>query len=364
MILTSRLQRRILNTLHIDLGQHLRGGQNQALLVIRGLRARGHVAELVAVRGSLLAKRAQAEGIRVHTVRCSGAQLRAAVCLRKVLDGARFDLVHCHDAHGLTAAWLAGVHRRGSLVASRRVAYPLGRNPLALARYRRAQRIIAVSRFVRESVLAAGLRGEQVEVIYDGVQVPPLPTREQARGARRRWDIPESGCLPLLGCVGYLLPEKGQELLIRALPAVRNQYQDCRLLLAGDGPCRARLEQLARQLGVEQAVQFAGVVDDISQVYQALDVFVFPSIAEPLGSSLLSAMAYGLPAVAVAAGAVPEIIQDGRNGLLVPGRDPTGVAAAVLRLLHDSSLCARLGIAARRTVEEHFSAEGMVQADH
>ena len=123
-----------------------------------------------------------------------------------------------------------------------------------------------------------GCRGDQVEVIYDGVQVPPLPTREQARGARWRWDIPESGCLPLLGCVGYLLPEKGQELLIRALPAVRNQYQDCRLLLAGDGPCRARLEQLARQLGVEQAVQFAGVVDDISQVYQALDVFVFPRL--------------------------------------------------------------------------------------
>jgi glycosyltransferase involved in cell wall biosynthesis len=218
-----------------------------------------------------------------------------------------------------------------------------------------------VSRFVRESVLAAGLRSEQVEVIYDGVQVPPLPTPEEVRAARRRWEVSDSSRLPLLGCVGYLLPEKGQELLIRALPEVRNQCQDCRLVLAGDGPCRARLERLARQLRVEQAVHFAGVVDDISQVYQAIDVFVLPSIAEPLGSSLLSAMAYGLPAVAVAGGAVPEIIQDGRNGSLVPTRDPSAIAAAVLRLLQDSPLCRRLGIAARQTIEERFSAEGMVE---
>jgi glycosyltransferase involved in cell wall biosynthesis len=210
-------------------------------------------------------------------------------------------------------------------------------------------------------VLASGLPSEQVEVIYDGVQVPHLPTREEGRGARRRWDVPESSGLPLLGCVGYLLPEKGQELLIRALPVVQKQYEDCRLLLAGDGPCRAGLEQLARQLGVERAVQFAGVVDDVSQVYQALDVFLFPSFAEPLGSSLLSAMAYGLPVVAVAGGAVPEVIEDGRNGLLVPTPEPSGVAAAVLHLLHDSSLSARLGTAARQTIEERFSADGMVQ---
>ena len=350
-----------MNTLHVDLGQQWRGGQNQALFVIRGLLARGHVTELLAVRGSLLAKRAQAEGVRVHAVGCSAAQLRAVLPLRKILDDVRFDLVHCHDAHGLTAAWLAGVHRRALLVASRRVAYPLGRNRLALARYRRAQRIIAVSRFVKESVLASGLPSEQVEVIYDGVQVPHMPTREEGRGARRRWNVPDSSDLPLLGCVGYLLPEKGQELLIRALPIVRKQYPDCRLVLAGDGPCRAGLERLALELGVERAVQFAGVVYDVSQVYQALDVFLFPSLAEPLGSSLLSAMAYGLPVVAVAGGAVPEVIEDERNGLLVPTPEPSGIAAAVLRLLHDASLSARLGIAARKTIEERFSADRMAQ---
>jgi glycosyltransferase involved in cell wall biosynthesis len=350
-----------LNTLHIYLGLQWRGGENRALLVIQGLRARGHVAELVAVRESPLAKRAQAGGVRVHAVGRSGARFRAVLRLRKLLRDGRFDIVHCHDPHGLTTAWLAGVHRYARLVAFRSVAYPIAQNLFALARYRQADRIIAVSRFVRESVLASGLPSERVEVIYDGVQVPHLPTQQEGLEARRRWDVPDSSDLPLLGCVGYLLPEKGQESLIRALPIVQKQYQDCHLLLAGDGPCRAGLERLALELGVERAVQLAGVVDDVSQVYQALDVFLFPSLAEPLGSSLLSAMAYGLPVVAVAGGAVPEVIEDGRNGLLVHTPEPSSIAAAVLRLLHDPSLSARLGIAARKTIEERFSADRMAQ---
>ncbi|MGD0013838.1 MAG: glycosyltransferase, partial [Bryobacteraceae bacterium] len=247
-----------MTTLHIDLGRQWRGGQNQALLLVQGLRARGHAAELVALRGSPLAERAQAAGVRVHQVGGRAARLQAALLLRKLLDQTRYDLVHCHDAHGLTAAWLAGVHKHAPVVASRRVAYPASRKPFALARYRSAQRIIAVSRFVREGVLASGLPGEWVEVVYDGVEVPRLPEPEERLAARRRWVVPDASDRALLGCVGYLLPEKAQDLLIRALPLVRERYPGCRLVLAGDGPCRRRLERLALQLGVGEVVEFAG----------------------------------------------------------------------------------------------------------
>ncbi len=166
----------------------------------------------------------------------------------------------------------------------------------------------------------------------------------------------------LLGCVGYLLPEKGHQLLIRALAPVLARYPDCRLLLAGDGPCRAALQRLAAESGVERAVEFAGHVEDVAAVYRSLDVFLFPSLAEPLGSALLTAMAYGLPAVALARGAVPEVIEDGRNGLLVAAPEPEAFAAAVLRLLDEPALAARLGAAARQTVERRFSAEAMIQS--
>jgi glycosyltransferase involved in cell wall biosynthesis len=348
-----------LRTLHVDLGRRWRGGQSQALLLASGLRDRGHAAELLAVVGSPLAARAGAAGLDTWLVAPGASRLRAALKLRKLLQRRCFDVIHCHDAHGLAAAWLAGAHRQAAVVASRRVAYPLSANVWGLARYRSARRIVAISRYVSDSVVACGIPPELVEIVYDGVLVPPLASDSERTEARRRWNPgPEA---PLLGCVGYLLPEKGQEALIRALPLVRIRYPGCRLLLAGDGPCRSRLERLAAELGVTESAEFAGHVEDVAQVYRALDLFLFPSLAEPLGSALLAAMAHGLPPVAVACGAVPEIIEDGRNGLLVSSPDPAKIASAALRLLDDPPLAARLGVAARRTVEERFTASHMIE---
>ncbi len=353
--------------LFVDLEPEWRGGQSQALLTLRGLRARGHAAELLALRGRPLAQRAASEGIPVHGVGPRAARLQAALLLRRLLAREKFAVVHANEPHALTAAWLAGAHRRCAVVASRRVAYALQKSALALARYRAARRILAVSRFVADSVVASGLPAEQVEVLYEGVEMPPLPAPETRREARWRWGIRDDEAL--LGCVGYLLPEKGQRSLIRALPVLREKapapYRSCRLLLAGDGPCRARLERLARELAVESVVVFAGFVEDVPQVYAALDLFVFPSLAEPLGTSLLAAMAYGLPVVAVGRGGVPEIVEDGRTGLLVvgsePERYPEAFVTAVTSLLRDADSAQRLGVAAREAVRKRFSADAMVE---
>lgn len=345
--------------LYVDLEPEWRGGQNQALLTLRGLRAQGHPAELLAVCGGALARRAAAEEIPVHTVNRCGARFRAAFLLRRLVAGERFDLVHSNEPHALTAAWLARAYGRVPLVVSRRVAYPLQNNPLALSRYRAARRILAVSRFVAQSVIASGLAPDRVEVLYEGAEVPPLPSPDARRQARQRWRLSERETL--LGCVSYLLPEKGQHLLIRALPTLRAQFPACQVLLAGDGRCLKRLERLVRELHLESAVHFAGFVEDVPQVYAALDVFVFPSLAEPLGTSLLAAMAYALPVVAVGRGGVPEIVEHERSGLLVPEPEPRGIAAAVARLLQDPGFSRRLGLAARETIQRRFAADRMVE---
>ncbi len=348
-----------MTSLHVDLGRQWRGGQHQALLLLRGLQARGHRAALLAVEGAPLAERAQAEDILVHTVGRRAVRLQAAARLRQLLRQRQFDVLHLHDAHALTAAWLVRACRRTCVVASRRVAYRLQSNPVSLSRYRAAHRVLAISRFVAETVRAAGIPADRVEVVYDGVGFLSVPPTAMRHSARRRWGVSDNHTL--LGCVGYLLPEKGQESLIRALPAVRAQLPTCRLLLAGDGPCRARLERLTRELDVESAVHFAGFVEDIQEVYAALDVFLFPSLAEPLGTSLLAAMSYALPVVAVAQGAGLEVVEDGRNGLLVPASDPAALASAILRLLGDTELAARLGAAARETIQQRFTADHMVE---
>ena len=323
----------ILRTLHVDLFREWRGGQNQVLLLATELRSLGHVAEIVTLKGAPLAQRARAARIPVHEVT---GRIPAAVRLRQLRG---FDIVHCHEAHALTAAWLAGV----DFVVSRRVAYPVSKR-----RYSRAKRIVAISHFVKESILASGLPDRQIEVIYDGVAIPEAPA--------------EGGDGLQLGCVGWLLPEKGQELILRAMPVVLARYPAARLLLAGDGPSRRHLERLASELAVSAAVRFLGMVDEVDTVYRSLDVFVFPSRAEPLGSSLLAAMSYGLPCVAIARGAVPEAIENGKTGLLVDAPEPAPFAAAILQLLDDRSMAHRLGAAAREAAAGRFSVQRMAHA--
>ena len=146
-----------------------------------------------------------------------------------------------------------------------------------------------------------------------------------------------------------------------ALEQVRAQDGRCRLLLAGDGPCRPALEKLTQKLGMAEQVIFAGLVQKVENVYRALDVFLFPSIAEPLGSSLLDAMAYGLPAIAVASGGVPEIIQHGMNGLLTAEARADLFAREILGLLRAPERLAGLGAAARETISLRFTADHMVE---
>ncbi|HSW50210.1 MAG TPA: glycosyltransferase family 4 protein [Bryobacteraceae bacterium] len=349
-----------LRTLHVDLGRSWRGGQHQAYLLACGLRDRGHEAEVFTAGDSPLACRVRDAGIPIRATAAGASRLRAAWDLRRLLRRCWYDVIHCHDAHGLAAAWLARAHRRASVVAARRVAYPLSRGVAGLSRYHSARCIVAVSKFVRESVLACGIAPGKVAVVFDGVEAPPPVSTRDRLEARRELGLVAG--TPLVGCVGYLLPEKGQDRLIRALPLIIRRHPGCRLLLAGDGPCRRSLGRLADALGVQDSVLFLGHVEDVSRVYRALDVFLFPSLAEPLGSSLLAAMAHGLAAVAISKGAVPEIIADQSNGLLADEPEPAQIAAAALRLLDDHALAARLGAAARVTVEQRFTASGMVDA--
>jgi glycosyltransferase involved in cell wall biosynthesis len=346
----------------VDLETEWRGGQNQALLLLKGLRGRGHVAELVAADGSALGERAAACGVRVHSVSRGFFRLPAAQKVRALLRSGRFDVVHANEAHAVTAVWLACWQRSKSLhvpfVISRRVGYPIGKSPLARARYRAAARIVANSKWVAAQAAASGAPTEKIVVVYEGAAIPPRFTTEQRQRARAHWGISQS--TPLLGCVGVLLPDKGQEWLIRALAEVKKEFPGAKLLLAGDGPCRGELELLAKQLGLESDVLFAGFVKEVESVYAALDVFLLPSFFEALNNSLLAAMAYEIPSIAFNKGALGEIIEDGKSGLLVSGPDVAEISAAVALFIGEREFARQLGKGARQRVEQNFSADKMV----
>lgn len=343
----------------VDLETEWRGGQNQALLLLKGLYERGHAAELVAGHGSVLGHRAKKAGICVHSVSRGSFRLAAARKIHSILADGRIDLVHANEAHAVTAAWLGLAGRRLPFIASRRVGYPLGKGWIAQLRYRRANCILANSRWVAEQAIASGADKNKVRIVPEGTEIPAPLTPEKRATARRRWKLTDA--TPLLGCVGVLLPDKGQEWLIRALAEVRKQFPETQLILAGDGPCRRDLEQLTKQLDLSTAVIFAGFVKDVESVYAALDVFLLPSFFEAFNNSLLAAMAYEIPSIAFARGALPEIIEHGQTGLLVSGPDVTEISAAIKSILSDAQLAHRLGQAGRTSVATNFTADHMVE---
>ena len=347
----------------VDLETQWRGGQNQALLILKGLRARGHAAELVAAKASALGQRAESAGVPVHYVSRGFLRIPAARKVRELLRSGRFDLVHANEAHAVTAAWLALWNGPAAssvpFIISRRVGYPIARSRLALARYHRAARVVANSNWVAEQAAASGVLREKLTVVYEGAEIPAPLTAEQKQAARARWKVTPG--TPVLGCVGVLSPDKGQEWLIRALAEVRKEFPAAKLLLAGDGPCRGRLEAMAREPGVADAVIFAGFVSEVETVYAALDVFLLPSFFEALNNSLLAAMAYEIPSIAFNRGALGEIIEHGRSGLLVSGPNVTEISAAISRLLRDPQLARQLGELGRNRVKQTFSAGKMVE---
>src|SRR6266403_948538 len=344
--------------LYVDLEREWRGGQSQALLTLAGLRQRGHEVELLTARDSPLANRASESGIIVHQVSRIGLRGWAARAMRGLIARQRFELVHLNEPHALTAAWLARAHRQAPLLLSRRIGFPLQKNAVSQARYRAVERFVANSKDVAQSLIDSDIAAERISIVNEGVEIFPLRTPEQRSSARKHWGVREGEFL--FGCVSVFVPEKGQRHLVEALPLVRALHPEVRLLLAGDGACRAELEALTRRLGQTEAVLFPGFVKEVAQVYAALDAFVFPSEFEGLGTALQAAMAAGLPCISTKRGALGEVVDSERTALVV---EPNGkeFAAMMLRLINDEELRKKLGDVGRCEVEQRFSAARMVE---
>ncbi len=208
---------------------------------------------------------------------------------------------------------------------------------------RRAERVLVPSAYLRGIALGWGLAPERMSVVPNPApELPPLPSREQARA---RLGI--TG--PVLASAGRLTAQKALRDALRAIarvPAVE-------LLVLGDGPERQALEREAETLGVSDRVRFLGAAtrDEVLGLFRAADAVLVTSAWENLPHTVLEALAVGTPVIATAVGGIPEVLVDGENGLLVPPHDVDAIAAAVERLIRDDDLRRSLAVAAPRSVE-------------
>jgi glycosyltransferase involved in cell wall biosynthesis len=161
---------------------------------------------------------------------------------------------------------------------------------------------------------------------------------------------------------GRLVQQTGVDVLLAAFPRVQARHPTARLLIVGDGPLRATLEAQAAALGLGEAVIFTGWRDDARALMPACDAVGVPSRWEGFGLVTLEAMGCTRPVIASRVSALPEIVQDGETGLLVPPDDPPALAEAITKLLDDPDRAAALGRAGYERLQQHFSVEAMAQA--
>ncbi len=165
----------------------------------------------------------------------------------------------------------------------------------------------------------------------------------------------------LICTIASLLPHKGIGDLILAFNKVKKKIPNINLLIVGSGPQRKELEELTEKLKIAQDVKFLGTRDDIPEVLKIIDLFVLPSFSEPFGLVILETMASRKPVVGTNIGGIPDIVEDGKTGFLVPPGDPKAQTEAIIKILKDPQKAKQMGDAGRRRLEKHFSSEAMVE---
>ena len=349
------------NTLHVNTQKTWGGGEQQTLLLARGLVERGHQATVVCQPGSPLAERCRRAGLPVEELRMRGeADFRAAWALRRIIRQGGYDIVHLHTAHahtlGAAAVCLA---RRCRCIVSRRVIAPVAVGLLSAFKYHHGvARYIAISEAVRDTLLRGGVEPERVVVVHSGIELDRL-AGATAAGLREELGLPTEA--PVVGHVGALTRAKGQRTLLEAVPLVLEAEPQARFVIVGDGELGEALQARARELDIAERVVFTGFRSDVPRLLALFDVFCMPSLSEGLCTSALEALALSKPVVASAVGGLPEIVRDGQTGLLVPPGDAKALAEALVRLLRDRQLAATLGQRGKRLVEAEFTADAMVE---
>ncbi len=360
-----------LRCLHIIKATGIGGAERHLLTLLPGLQASGaqvRVLVATAVRGDRFLEQAAASGIDARPTP-AGPRLspRLYARIRREIGEFRPTVVHTHlvhaDVHGQPAAAHAGVPGVSSLHSAHSFYQRLPYRPVCRYASRRAARTIAISAFVKQFAEAGRLNAPgAIRMVPYGIDVEQWrSTPSELELARARLGVEDDDVV--FGVVSRLVPGKGHAMLIDAFSGALAKAPNARLLIAGDGPLRARL---AASVSDELAdrVRFVGFVADVRSFISASDALVFPTTIWPEGFGLgaLEAMASARPVIATRVGPLPEVVAADRTGILVSPRDPTELSTAIGDLAQDADARVAMGRRGRRRAEECFSTTRMVES--
>jgi glycosyltransferase involved in cell wall biosynthesis len=344
------------------------GGAQEHVYNLVSRMDRGHYdVSVVSLSGGSAARRLARLGVDVTVIDEPDDAIATGILAAHLAD-LRADVVHTHMYRAEVVGTKAAIalreagHRRPWVMAtvhSSRVRSDEDQE--ALRRLTpEMDHLVVVSNAIEAKVLAEGRAGVPRSLIYNGVDLERYDHQEPCCTLREEFGMdPDS---PIVGVVGRLELEKGHPTLLEAWPMVLAQVPKAYLVIVGEGSRLDALHQIVREQGIERHVVFTGRREDIPAVTAALDVAVLPSYREAQGLAILEAMALSRPVVASNVGGIPEMIEDGVTGLLVPPHDPPALAAAIVRMLRDHQLADMLARAGHDLVHDRFCVQLMVNA--
>jgi glycosyltransferase involved in cell wall biosynthesis len=271
------------------------------------------------------------------------------------------DIIHTHgykaDAYGLAASRQI----RTTLVAT---CHNWLQHSSALRAYqlldvlclRHFDMTVAVSTDVAVTLRRFGIPESRITTISNGIDISAFAAAPTTLGNQLR-----KGNGLIVGMVGRLESNKGQEYLVRAAAQVLREFPETMFVFAGDGPSRAELESLSQQLGIADHVRFLGQRRDMPEVYASMDILALPSLEEGMPMVILEAFAAGKPVVATPVGGIPKLIQNDETGLLINPQDVAGLRDAILRLIKEPELRKRLAAKGHARAERAFSSDAMAR---
>lgn len=305
-------------------------------------------------------------GRKTFAIRCiKRIDIRSLRQLLSVLRKNEIDIVHCHEMksrlYGLVASRalkLPIITTNHNWGKANRLVTTFGYLDLFYMRF--FDRIIAVSKELRQRMLNFGIPTKKISVIINGIDMREFKkTRNSAFGLKKSLGIRKG--MRIVGSVGRLSKEKGYKYLLEAATKVLREIPDVCFLIVGDGPLRAELAQYAKALGIYDRVVFTGFRKDIKDFYSLMDVYALTSSMEGMPMAMMEAMATGVPVVAVNVGGISNIIRHNENGILLNSNDPGKLSESILYLLTNHIESAGIAANAKITIRQDHSAEKMAK---
>lgn len=330
-----------ISVIHVSTATSWRGGEQQLAYLLKALKEAGVKQHVLCVKDAPFSRYCIDNQID-HTayIKIRAVSLQAAKLLRRLSGSLAGSLVHCHDSHAHTIAYLSALVFRNSkpVIIHRRVDFPVKSSMLSRLKYNHASvvRFICVSNAIREILIPALKNPEKAEVVYSGIDLERFTNTKKGNTLRKEFNLSDQSIL--IGNIAALAPHKDYFTFLKTAAILIKNNPDFRFVIVGEGPDRSIIENKIRESGLTETVLLAGFRTNIPEILKELNVLLLSSKTEGLGTTILDAFAGGLPVVATKAGGIPEIVEHEVTGLLAGIGEAEQLALMTERMLNDKML--------------------------